>query len=103
MAKRDEAVHTLNRTGAEAPAKKSHWRRNWLLNWLPGWLLALAFFALATAAFTWPLTIKLWDTLPDWGDPPDVAWKLGFIARNLLSNPFQLNQNPFFYPLTDSI
>ncbi|MBN9387030.1 MAG: hypothetical protein J0I20_03170 [Chloroflexi bacterium] len=65
--------------------------------------LALAFFALATVAFTWPLTIKLWDYLPDWGDPPDVAWKLGYIARNLLHNPLNLNQNPYFYPLTDSI
>jgi hypothetical protein len=91
MAERNEALDTLD--GVEM--KKAR-------RWPQGWA-ALVFFALATVAFTWPLTIKLWDYLPDWGDPPDVAWKLGFIARNLLHNPLNLNQNPFFYPLTDSI
>ncbi len=100
MAEQNEVLDNLHSVAAvEAPVKKNPWRPG---KWPQGWA-ALIFFALATAAFTWPLAIKLWDTLPDWGDPPDVAWKLGFIARNLLNNPFNLNQNPFFYPLTDSI
>lgn len=101
MIDRNETLETPETDAIE----KSSPRRGW---WgqSEGWLapgLALAFFALATIAFTWPLTIKLWDYLPDWGDPPDMAWKLAYIARNILHNPLNLYLSPYFYPLTNSI
>jgi hypothetical protein len=101
MAKQEDFLNSQDSTVAESLAIKPDWRPR-AAGRPQGWL-ALLFFALATVAFTWPLAIKLWDYLPDWGDPPDVAWKMGFIARNLLENPLNINRNPFFYPLTDSI
>src|SRR4051812_19449912 len=62
-----------------------------------------AFFTLASAAFTWPLVLRLGDSLPDWGDPADSAWRLGAIARQLSHDPLHLYQTTAFYPLHNGL
>ncbi len=63
----------------------------------------LLFFAIASAFFTWPLITHLSDTLPDWGDAADSSWRLGSIARQLLTDPFHLYQTNAFYPLSNGL
>ena len=67
-----------------------------------GWGV-LGFFVLATMAFTWPLVTVLSDSLPDWGDPPDVAWRMGVIAKQLAADPLHLYKTAAFYPLNNGI
>ncbi|HEX2910362.1 MAG TPA: hypothetical protein VH186_06100 [Chloroflexia bacterium] len=63
----------------------------------------LTFFVVASAAFTWPLVLHLSDSLPDWGDPADNAWRIGSIAHQLLQNPFNLYGTNAFYPLKSGL
>lgn len=56
-----------------------------------------------TAAFTWPLVIDLGNTLPDWGDGADSAWRIGSIAHQLSTDPFHLYNTQAFYPLKNGL
>ncbi len=77
-------------------------RKSWQDWFRSGWA-ALLFFTVATIGFSWPLAIGLSNTLPDWGDPPDVAWKIGTVARQLLTDPFNLYHSGAFYPLKNGL
>lgn len=95
-----------SRATTEIPAKR-RLRIGFLFRWAKCWLVsgwgALLFFMLVTVAFTWPLVTQLSNTLPDWGDPADSAWRIGAIARQLLNNPFHLYQTNAFYPLGSNL
>ncbi len=67
-----------------------------------GWA-ALLFFMLTSAAFTWPLVTQLSDTLPDWGDAADSAWRIGSIAQQLRTDPLHLYQTTAFHPLSNGL
>lgn len=75
--------------------------------WPPSWPLTpwvvLAFWGLVTAAFTWPLIINLGNTLPDWADGADSAWRLGSIAHQLQTDPLHLYNTLAFYPLHNAL
>jgi hypothetical protein len=64
---------------------------------------ALLFFGVATAVFTWPLVTHLSNTLPDWGDPADSAWRIGAIAHQLRTDPLHIYQTRAFYPLNQGL
>jgi hypothetical protein len=66
----------------------------------PNWF-SLLLFALATAAFTWPLAAHLSDALFDLGDPADSSWRLGSMAYQLLHQPLQLYQSQTLYPVSN--
>ena len=74
-----------------------------LVRWFSSGWAVLVFFALTTVAFTWPLVTGLTNTLPDWGDPPDVAWRMGSIAHQLWNDPLHLYQTDAFYPNNNGI
>ena len=56
-----------------------------------------------TAAFTWPLVIRLGDSLSDWGDPADLAWRIGSILRQLTSDPLHLYQTNTMFPVRNEL
>ncbi len=72
-------------------------------NWVFSSWGILAFFVLATAAFTWPLLGNLANSLPDWGDGADSTWRLGSIAHQLHTDPLHLYKTSAFYPLTNGL
>jgi uncharacterized membrane protein len=67
------------------------------------WLPALTFFIVTTTIFTWPLVTILNDTLPDWGDAADSAWRLGSIAQQLISDPLHLYRTSAFFPVDNGL
>jgi hypothetical protein len=97
----------LNSGAIAKPPRSRRLSLTFLLKAVGGRLMSgwgtLIFFAVATAAFTWPLVTQLSNTLPDWGDPADSAWRIGAIARQLLINPFHLYQTNAFYPLGSNL
>ncbi len=67
------------------------------------WAGVVLFFLLVSAAFTWPLVTHLGDTLPDWADPADSAWRIGSMAGQLLTDPLHLYQTAAFYPIHNGL
>ncbi|MEO6457092.1 MAG: hypothetical protein ABIO92_02285 [Chloroflexia bacterium] len=67
-----------------------------------GWV-ALLFFVLISALFTWPLVANFPNTLPDWADPADTSWRISSIAQQLLNDPFHLYKTRAFYPLENGL
>ncbi len=66
-------------------------------------VLAFLFFIVVSGVFSWPLLGHLSNSLPDWGDPPDTAWRIGSIARQLFSDPLHLYRTNGFYPLGNGL
>ncbi len=64
---------------------------------LPTLALVLA-YTLLTVLFTWPLATRLTDHIPDFGDPVDSAWRLGWGQYQLLHDPSRLFDANVFYP-----
>lgn len=67
-----------------------------------GWA-TLLFFMLASSLYTWPLVTRLQDTLPDWGDAADSAWRIGSISQQLRLDPLHLYATKAFYPLPNGL
>ncbi len=82
---------------------KSKWVINSNNHWLFSCGAALIFFILVSAAFTWPLAINLENTLPDWGDGADAAWRIGSIAHQLRVDPLHLYNTSAFYPMANGL
>ena len=78
-------------------------KRIWPKSWPSTPWVVLGFWAIITAAFTWPLLINLGNTLPDWGDGADSAWRLGSIAHQLQTDPLHLYNTQAFYPLNNAL
>jgi hypothetical protein len=68
-----------------------------------GKAFALLFFVLLSAAFTWPLVAHMDNSLPDWGDAADSAKNIGSIALQLRTDPLNLYDSRFAYPLKNSL
>ncbi len=77
-------------------------RRDWSTILGSAWV-ALLFFGLAAAFFTWPLVTQLDNTLPNWNDPAAAGWLMGQLAHQLVTNPFQLYYTTGFHPFDQGL
>ena len=73
------------------------------LNWLESGWAVLLFYVVMTAVFTWPLVTRLSDSLSDWGDPADLAWRIGAILRQLTTDPLHLYQTTSMFPVRNEL
>ena len=68
----------------------------------PDWWVLL-FFIIVSVTFTWPLATDLSGSLFDRADATDTAWRMGSIAHQLISDPFQLYASNTLYPLKQNL
>jgi hypothetical protein len=86
------AIATPDATASRG-ARTTRWLR------LGGLVLA---YALLTVLFTWPIATRLTDHIPDYGDPVDSAWRLGWGQEQLLRDPLAIFDANIFYPYARS-
>lgn len=66
-------------------------------------LWVLLFFVLATGVMLYPLSIRLADHVPDWGDPLEYTWTLAWGGQTLIADPLKLYDANIFYPYPNSL
>jgi hypothetical protein len=64
---------------------------------------AFAFFLAVAVAMTWPLAIRLANTVADPGDPLGNTWILKWVSHALLHSPLDLFQSPLYYPSRNAL
>lgn len=63
----------------------------------------LGLFVLLTAVLLFPLSVRFWDHLPDWGDPLENIWVLASAGRALVTDPLNLYHANIFYPYPNAL
>ena len=66
-------------------------------------LLALLFFALLTGAMTYPLALRAWNSVENYGDPLLNTWILAWDVHQLVRDPLRLFQANNFHPYPNTL